>query len=400
MKFYIGASAAMFCLAATAAARCLGHFRTLTQSFRSLSHRRFHYVAVSTAAVFLLPLDSGQSEGAPPTFHNQVSASNPLLWYKLSEPSGNAVNFGSLGSTHDAVYSGTVNRSASTIGGDAGVGFNSTDDFLESLGASPLVGNPTFSIETVIFLPVGGSAGLWGPFLHWGDGGGGNGDPQRTGREVYFSVQNANLNRTYAGFYNAGQRTTSPVPLGEWLHIVWTRIGGNSSASGTTLYINGSSVALEQDPNLNPGFVTAAGINVISTPFRINRASDFLGTRHFTGTMDEIALYDRVLSATEVGDHACSIEVLCGGTAGDYNNNGVVDAADFVLWRKGGPLANEVDTPGTVNAADYTAWRSRFGNTSGSGAGVSTNAAVPEPATVLLLTFAAACWCVRLRRRA
>jgi hypothetical protein len=46
----------------------------------------------------------------------------------------------------------------------------------------------------------------------------------------------------------------------------------------------------------------------------------------------------------------------------DYNSNGVVDTADYVLWRKGGPLTNEVDTPGTVNAADYTEWRKRFGN--------------------------------------
>jgi hypothetical protein len=71
------------------------------------------------------------------------------------------------------------------------------------------------------------------------------------------------------------------------------------------------------------------------------------------------------------------------GVPGDYNNNGTVDAADYVLWRNGGPLANEVDTPGTVNAADYTAWRARFGNSSGSGN--AFGAAVPEPAGVLLL---------------
>ncbi|MFO0788163.1 MAG: hypothetical protein U0805_01820 [Pirellulales bacterium] len=76
------------------------------------------------------------------------------------------------------------------------------------------------------------------------------------------------------------------------------------------------------------------------------------------------------------------------GVAGDYNNNGVVDAADYVLWRNGGPLQNEVDTPGTVNAADYTAWRARFGNTTGSGS--LTGAAVPEPANVALL-FATVC---------
>ncbi len=48
---------------------------------------------------------------------------------------------------------------------------------------------------------------------------------------------------------------------------------------------------------------------------------------------------------------------------GDYNDNRTVDAADYVLWRDGGPLMNEVAAPiGTVNAADYTAWRARFGN--------------------------------------
>jgi hypothetical protein len=74
--------------------------------------------------------------------------------------------------------------------------------------------------------------------------------------------------------------------------------------------------------------------------------------------------------------------------AGDYNNNGQVDAADYALWRKGGPLANEVDAPGTVNAADYTAWQARFGNSAsgaGSGAAGSASATVPEPHFLLML---------------
>ena len=51
---------------------------------------------------------------------------------------------------------------------------------------------------------------------------------------------------------------------------------------------------------------------------------------------------------------------------GDYNQNGVVDAADYVTWRSsiGGQLA-------------YDAWRSRFGNPA-SGLGGGSN--VPEPA--------------------
>jgi len=68
------------------------------------------------------------------------------------------------------------------------------------------------------------------------------------------------------------------------------------------------------------------------------------------------------------------------GVPGDYNDNGVVDAADYVLWRNNGPLHFEVDTPGTVNAADYTAWRARFGKTTaGAGSGAAfENSAVPE----------------------
>jgi hypothetical protein len=76
---------------------------------------------------------------------------------------------------------------------------------------------------------------------------------------------------------------------------------------------------------------------------------------------------------------------------GDYNGNGVVDAADYVLWRKGGPLQNEVNTPGTVDASDYTAWRARLGNnTAGSGSGSLDGGAVPEPSTSLLALLAIA----------
>jgi hypothetical protein len=70
-----------------------------------------------------------------------------------------------------------------------------------------------------------------------------------------------------------------------------------------------------------------------------------------------------------------------GGVAGDYDNNGTVDAADYVVWRNGGPLENESASPEVVDQADYDYWRSRFGATTGSGSG----AAVPEPASCLLV---------------
>ena len=79
-----------------------------------------------------------------------------------------------------------------------------------------------------------------------------------------------------------------------------------------------------------------------------------------------------------------------GAVAGDYNGNGVVDAADYVVWRDslgGTSLTNEGAgvSPGVVNQADYDFWKSRFGSTSGSGAGSGTQAAVPEPSTIVLV---------------
>jgi hypothetical protein len=74
------------------------------------------------------------------------------------------------------------------------------------------------------------------------------------------------------------------------------------------------------------------------------------------------------------------------GVAGDYNNNGTVDAADYVLWRGGGPLENEGASEGVVDQADYDLWRANFGLMAGGSAGQA--AAVPEPAAWLLCMIA------------
>jgi serralysin len=60
---------------------------------------------------------------------------------------------------------------------------------------------------------------------------------------------------------------------------------------------------------------------------------------------------------------------------GDYNNNGVVDVADYVVWRNGGPLQNEGMTPGLVTPEDYDVWRANFGRTQqGTGGSASISA--------------------------
>lgn len=73
--------------------------------------------------------------------------------------------------------------------------------------------------------------------------------------------------------------------------------------------------------------------------------------------------------------------------AGDYNDDGAVDAADYTFWRDrlggSGPLANETVTPGAVTEEDYTVWRAQFGTVD---AGSTSASTVPEPAAVWLAT--------------
>lgn len=84
--------------------------------------------------------------------------------------------------------------------------------------------------------------------------------------------------------------------------------------------------------------------------------------------------------------------------AGDYDGNGRVDAADYVMWRNGGPLQND-STP-SVQPADYDVWRAHFGQTAASGSSVSAAefpAGVPEP-NMLTLGGLASCALVARRR--
>jgi hypothetical protein len=91
---------------------------------------------------------------------------------------------------------------------------------------------------------------------------------------------------------------------------------------------------------------------------------------------------------------------------GDYNMDGTVDAADYVVWRKTlGQLVTassgaDGNGNGAIDNGDYNIWRAHFGQTLGSSAGAIANATVPEPATLVLLMIAATGWCLRRRRRA
>ena len=89
-----------------------------------------------------------------------------------------------------------------------------------------------------------------------------------------------------------------------------------------------------------------------------------------------------------------AIEVILG----DYSGNGVIDAADYNVWRdtfgaQGPDLRADGNGDGVVNVSDYNIWRDRFEQ-------VSNGADLPEPATgMALLCVLAAYWTTARRRR-
>ncbi|HEY4233673.1 MAG TPA: glycosyl hydrolase 53 family protein [Lacipirellulaceae bacterium] len=107
------------------------------------------------------------------------------------------------------------------------------------------------------------------------------------------------------------------------------------------------------------------------------------------------ALFD---SATGSTNHNAlpALDVL---NVGDYNRDGVVDAADFTVWRDTlgsttNLLANGDNTgasQGVIDQADYNYWLAHFaGVASSSGAGAASTTSVPEPSTWLLALGAVA----------
>ncbi|HEY3395078.1 MAG TPA: hypothetical protein VGK58_20405, partial [Lacipirellulaceae bacterium] len=137
----------------------------------------------------------------------------------------------------------------------------------------------------------------------------------------------------------------------------WVEAGGSSATALVEAAIVGSHT-LNAGAMLSLGSLYNEGINAEDVDLEIRR----VGGPSFR-TYDQIVTY--------IG--------TAPGLAGDYNRDGKVDAADYVVWRKADGTA-----PG------YNTWRTNFGRTSGGG-GLAAGAAVPEVSTTWMLAAMIAC---------
>jgi hypothetical protein len=178
------------------------------------------------------------------------------------------------------------------------------------------------------------------------------------------------------------EATLNVVPVADLttFHEFWITIQPDDTGVGThkvDVYVDGSTTA--------SSFLVTAGTG---SDYALSYLALGLGATPQQGAID-VDFY-----AYKEGIHVPSAPAQA---SGDYNDDGTVNAADYVLWRNGGPLQN--DPTAGVTPEDYTTWRANFGKTGGSSSAVST-AAVPEPATlsVLLLTVTVGSLAVRRGR--
>jgi Concanavalin A-like lectin/glucanases superfamily len=171
-----------------------------------------------------------------------------------------------------------------------------------------------------------------------------------------------------SGADNPQVSSLAPLMAGQWYYTavvndgsmlsLWLDSGNGYVLQGQTA-LSGGALYQGDDPN-NPSW---------DRPWTVGRG-EFGGgpADFFDGIIDEVRITNAPLAPSQFLFAPPGEEL-----DGDYNDDGSVDAADYVVWRK---------TMGS-SAAAYNTWRTNFGRTAAPGLGASV-AAVPEPASLAL----------------
>jgi dockerin type I repeat protein len=182
----------------------------------------------------------------------------------------------------------------------------------------------------------------------------------------YYEINSAGGGLVASNFN--GIRGDGGLPAGNGSGNGWELGGSNSSTSLTEAYLTGQSTIAAAAAGLPIGSIYNTGAN----------SQDLQFTYYTNDSVQHIGMVEYVTSVLP-----------------DFNGNGFVDAADYVVWRKnngrvGGATLSQGDAngDGNVNSTDYNLWRASFGLAAGSGVGSLASGTVPEPSTGLLLVAA------------
>jgi glucose/arabinose dehydrogenase len=167
----------------------------------------------------------------------------------------------------------------------------------------------------------------------------------------------ADWNSLGDGFVNSGTHAPAEFPIGTGAGDSWEEMFNLSSSIVAEAFFEGSSM-------LESGLYVSLG-------------------NLYDGPAEDIAFRYRLANGEFVDGE---VEYL--GLPGDYNDDSVVNAADYTVWRDNlngtAELPND-QTPGAVTAEDYDLWVNAFGSAAVSGSG--SLVAVPEPRSIMLCSM-------------
>ena len=177
-------------------------------------------------------------------------------------------------------YTGTIN--GATFNLDK-FDFDGTNDSITVAGTIPVIGTNDFAIECWIYLPNVTPTSCWRGIVTIG-----NGFTTTGGITLYAPRATTPANTTVAilSAVNPTIGGTSNVNNSTWHHVVLTRV-----SSTLDIYVDGTSEASQNN--------TA---NITQTAVTIGRDLD-CGTTYYQGSIRELRIYNRGLTATEVSQN-------------------------------------------------------------------------------------------------
>jgi hypothetical protein len=332
-------------------------------------------------------------------------AVTPLVRLKAQDLAGLG-NGAAVGSWSDSAtgdsFSGSVSQSTAAnrptvvtnaLNGRAVLSFDGNDALLSSTTNSlPSVGNGITVIAVATSDTSGNAAQRLGQI---GSSAG------TSGKVAGLDVSNTGTSSSNggAGFrFNNGASLYDTPMMDPGFHIVAWQVDDAQSYADATLFVDGT---------LATNKFTGSSTSTSTTSFSGTNLELILGTGrgsggalfssdYFTGQLAEFLVFNAQLTigqinlvanylSTEYGlpfAYETNLLYSASALAGDFNHDGTVDGADYVVWRKSG----------IHGAQGYDEWRANFGHSTpgfGSAAGSGIDGQVPEPKVWIMMTMGA-----------
>jgi len=215
-----------------------------------------------------------------------TASADPHLaaWWKLDDE-GTGTVIDSSGNGHD----GTIFGGTAFVPGilDEALEFDGNNDYVNIDGYQGIVGDgtntPSFSVTAWVRKkgPLGGD----GEIVGWGNTG--------TGNRMEFRFNSGN-NRVRIESGGGNAQNDTDLTTDEWHHVALTVRENSTYDSGVNFYLDGLD---DTSPNTDPDPIHPTGNFDVKIGLRYNEDA-----RLFTGLIDDVRIYDKKLTGTEVED--------------------------------------------------------------------------------------------------